>query len=123
MALQGWIAQLWRDPRYWRWAFYPLAAFILFLSTIRMDYPVPASPNDKVNHFAAFLVLGLLLGRSYAGLSRSIQVALLLGYGLLIELIQFFLPHRTFSLGDLAADLAGILAAALALSLAEKRWP
>jgi VanZ family protein len=34
---------------------------------------------------------------------------LLLGYGLLIELIQRELPYREFSLFDLAADALGIL--------------
>jgi VanZ family protein len=33
------------------------------------------------------------------------------GYGLLIEIIQFFIPYRSFSLGDFLANLAGSIAA------------
>jgi VanZ family protein len=34
----------------------------------------------------------------------------LLGYGLAIEIIQYILPYRSFSLLDLAADAFGLLA-------------
>jgi VanZ family protein len=74
--------------------------------------------NDKVNHLAAFAVLTLLLELSlsdrrldflrYKGLP-------LLAYGLFIEIVQYFLPHRSFELLDLAADGLGIFLCWLAL--------
>lgn len=65
--------------------------------------------SDKLNHFAAFLVLAMLIDLSHAE-KRLIWKALFLGgYGLLIEAVQFFIPYRDFSFGDLVADLAGLL--------------
>ena len=57
----------------------------------------------------AFYVLALLVDFSFPqdkfGLSKILA---LLGFGLLIEVIQYFLPYRTFSLYDLAADGGGL---------------
>ena len=41
-----------------------------------------------------------------SGLSK---VLILMAFGLLIEVIQYFLPYRTFSLYDLGADAIGVL--------------
>ena len=67
--------------------------------------------NDKVNHIAAFLVLAWLAEGAYPGRSAAIpRWGLLVLYGLVIEVVQHYLPYRHFSLLDLAADVAGILA-------------
>jgi VanZ family protein len=70
----------------------------------------PGTPSDKLNHFLAFWVLAWLSDRSYPGrrLERY-RWTLLLGYGLMIELVQGLLPYRDLSLLDFAADAAGIL--------------
>ena len=66
---------------------------------------------DKVIHFIAFLVLTYLLWSAYK-LPRPITSSILLLslFGLLIELVQHFVPNRIFSLYDFAADIAGIIA-------------
>lgn len=67
------------------------------------------SINDKLAHLLAFFGLACLADFSFPrarfGLSKIVP---LLSYGLMIEIIQFFLPYRTFSLLDLAADTVGI---------------
>lgn len=66
--------------------------------------------NDKVGHIVAFLLLAFLADFSFPneGFGWS-KILPLLGYGLLIEIIQYFLPYRLFSLLDLAADATGLV--------------
>lgn len=69
-----------------------------------------ASLNDKLQHLTAFAVLALLLDRSYFR-QRAYWSAValpLLGYGLAIECVQYFLPYRSFDLLDLVADAIGL---------------
>lgn len=97
-----------------RWARYHLAVFwlailaIFYLATTAIEHQVQATFNDKINHLAAFGTLSLLAHIAYASTPKVKWATGLLGYGLLIEVVQYFLPHREFSLLDLAADLAGI---------------
>ncbi|WP_101759551.1 VanZ family protein [Oceanicoccus sp. KOV_DT_Chl] len=65
---------------------------------------------DKANHCVAFFVLFVLLDLGYP--SRHMWLAKLLplfSYGVLIELIQLFLPYREGSAIDLVANLFGLL--------------
>ena len=93
----------------------PVAVFrlMLLVSLVYISYlafaPVAPSVNDKGGHMAAFLVLSGLLDFSFPD-SRfgARKIAALIGYGLLIEVVQYHLPHRTFELADVAADTGGI---------------
>lgn len=69
---------------------------------------------DKLLHFFAFLFLSFLLWSAYK-LPRPFltSVFLLSAFGLTIELLQYFVPNRIFSLIDFAADIAGVLAGAV----------
>jgi VanZ family protein len=96
-----------------RWAFrLALMVCVLVISYLAFA-PVeqlPETPSDKLDHFLAFAVLAWLADRSFPGRQWEVRRSfLLLGYGLLIELVQYFLPVRECSLLDLAADAAGIL--------------
>jgi VanZ family protein len=65
--------------------------------------------NDKIEHSAAFLFLAFLLDFAQPHQAWGQRKWLpLLGYGLLIELVQYFIPYREFSLWDLAADALGL---------------
>ncbi len=57
--------------------------------------------------FAALLAWGYYKKKSSFTLVRSALLAL--SFGLFIEVYQYFLPHRFFSLVDLAIDCAGIV--------------
>jgi VanZ family protein len=91
---------------------------VTYLATTRHEYPVVKDVWDKANHILAFYVLALLTDLSFPS-SRSgwAKVAVLLAYGLLIEVIQSFLPRREASLLDLAANGAGIAMCQLSLPL------
>lgn len=87
------------------------------------------SINDKVEHGIAFYALALLADFSFPqnGFGRAKMLSLL-SYGLAIEIIQYFLPYRSFSLLDLGADAVGLVIYGVSLPmlkhmpLLKKRW-
>ena len=64
---------------------------------------------DKLGHFLVFAVLGFWALKAW---ETSSQHRFLLGflavYGLAIEIAQYFVPYRSFSVADWIADLLGI---------------
>ncbi|MBW7471421.1 VanZ family protein [Marinobacter sp. F4218] len=93
----------------WRIALLISVLAIVFLATTSTPYPVPSSPNDKLNHLIAFLELTLLTRLSWPEVRALWYLPLLLAFGFAIEAIQATLPYRDFSMADLAADGAGIV--------------
>jgi polysaccharide biosynthesis protein VpsQ len=84
-----------------------------------------AFPNgDKVGHFVLMFLLALLANWAFAPrrpserkqvYRRAIWVTLLVIFAVTLEEIsQLWFAHRTFSLGDLASSLVGILFGSLA---------
>jgi len=66
--------------------------------------------HDKLNHILAFWVLSFLIDFAYPKVSfYKYKLISLLVYGCFIEVVQHFLPYRTFSMLDIAADLVGVL--------------
>ncbi|MEA3276936.1 MAG: VanZ family protein [Pseudomonadota bacterium] len=89
-----------------------LGACLLVVSVLAvapLDQP-PLTSHDKVNHILAFAVLAWLADGAYPGRELAVvRWGFLLVYGLMIEVVQHFLPYREFSLLDFAADVFGIL--------------
>ena len=87
---------------------------ITYLATTEMEHPVMTSINDKAGHILAFICLAFLVDFSFPD-SRFdfLKILPLLAYGLLIEVIQYFLPHRMFSVLDILADSGGVMIYAL----------
>lgn len=90
-----------------------IAIAILAFGTL--DENVGELSYDKANHIIAFFVLAFLLDYSYPQNIHpqitffKVKMVILLAYAIFIEVVQYFLPYRTFSVIDIAADLAGIL--------------
>ena len=81
----------------------------LYFTTTAGEPGLASVINDKVAHALAFLLLTLLADISFPEARFSLRITYgLAAYGMLIECIQFFLPYRSFSLLDFAADLLGI---------------
>ena len=100
-----------------RAAFYAAFVTISCLAVIP-DYnglPPIVTLSDLLNHAAAFFVLYLLLRGAHPSLNRQKSTLLLIAYAIMIEVVQAFLPTRDASLGDIGADMAGILLAHLFL--------
>ena len=83
-------------------------AIILFFATAKLENSGVVQVWDKLQHFVAFIVLATLLDYSFPKHSFNARKFLVLvGFGLLIEIIQQPLEHRYFSLLDVFADAVG----------------
>lgn len=75
--------------------------------------------TDKIEHMAAFVSLTILIAMSFPAMPRWLGGAILLGYGLGIELAQANMDlGRHASMADLVADALGILAGLILIALA-----
>lgn len=121
------------DERGWPWGWliatgiYSLA--ILALSLMRL--PGGAAPSfphmDKLAHFLAYAILAVLFYKAQT-LKTPIKKRLFTvfvsacSYGVLMESLQLSLTrHRSFSLLDMLANLAGIIFALVLCALARPR--
>jgi VanZ family protein len=94
---------------------------ILILAATPLEYPVVSGINDKLNHIFAFFVLALLADFSFPEKKFISSVFFpLMGYGMVIEIIQHFLPYRMSSLFDVAADALGIALYWISMPLVQK---
>ena len=86
------------------------ALFFIFLISIEYLALTPAQIKlvenswDKANHFIAFAALYVTLHFGFSRLNLGAKVAILLAYGIQIEIMQSFVPNRYFSLLDIVAD-------------------
>lgn len=98
---------------------------ITWLALLTRDFQSFHAGGDKLNHFMAFFTLALGL-RCFWSRRNGLVFLLLLGYGVLIEIAQYFIPGRYASVRDVLADVVGIgagLAVAFMLErLAGRSW-
>lgn len=87
-------------------------------------HPPPEADTgwDKANHALAFATMALVAWRGWPAQGFARVAAALLGYGVLIELVQAFVPGRSSEAADVLADAAGLLIA-WALSRLFRRRP
>lgn len=97
---------------FWRGA---LGALLLLVSVLAFSPGLP-EPDvghvDKLHHAVAFLTLAASACFAYPG-ARGRALLALLGYGMLIELVQLFIPYRSAEWNDVAADAVGIALGAM----------
>lgn len=100
-----------------------LVSYLAFSRIEGSPFEILSFLSDKLQHAAAFFVLAFLLDFAWPHRPWKWTKWLpLLGYGLFIEVVQYFIPFREFSLWDLAADAAGLLLYSYSLPLV-KRTP
>ncbi len=91
-------------------SFVLLLVVIEFLATTTHSIPVVHSIWDKAKHFSAFFVLYFVLSMAFVQLRVWYRMALLLFFGIQIEIVQSFISGREASLLDVVADSLGIVA-------------
>jgi VanZ family protein len=97
----------------------PLIVYCMLIY-LQSSYPSPeALPSfefsDKLMHFGAYAVMGILFYRAYQSLpvKTNIQLIVLFSmisaslYGVSDEIHQSFVPYRDGSFGDVIADVFG----------------
>ena len=81
----------------------------MYEATIRHPVNVELEQGDKMLHALAFLGLSFLVDFAFPGEGFGFRkIILVIGYGVLIEAVQLFLPWRSTELADIVADCAGI---------------
>lgn len=67
--------------------------------------------NDKISHFIAYSCLMLNIGMLVYPNKRKIFIGVVLAVflGILIEILQHYIPGRFMSLGDVIANTIGVL--------------
>ena len=105
-----------------------LWAVVIFVVSDQPVVPLPkVHHGDKLAHFGAYLLLGLLLvrGTTFSGLGAAWAVPLGLLYGLSDEIHQAYVPGRSVEMGDWIADALGVVAGTLLyrhLRTGARRW-
>ena len=84
--------------------------FISILSVQEINIESTINLNDKFLHFGCFAYLTVIFWLSRIINKEFWVYAIVLGYGILIEIIQIYLPYRSFEFLDIFADFLGILA-------------
>ena len=87
----------------------PLFISMYFAFTSRA-HSITTDYSDVVLHAFTFSYLTASLGVSYFRDTLSyLPVVWMMAYALFIECVQYFLPARSFELGDIGVDVLGIL--------------
>lgn len=90
-----------------RLAFCAAAIVVLYFALAPVSGREPLTGWDKANHVLAFATLAVLGLLGWASRERVVLTALL-GYGLLIEVLQLATVDHHFDLHDIAADAVGL---------------
>ncbi len=99
------------DKQTYKIIFYITAFAVFILAIVNNDHiPINSIYADKIKHISAFFTLSLLLNKASSTLAHRFRniIALLL-FGLLIEVIQYFIPTRDSDWMDVLADFVGIM--------------
>ena len=106
------MSEVLHDPRWrnaWRLLFLVVVCGASWLAF--SPHPPPAADLgwDKANHFTAFGTLAVIGLQCFAAGPRRrwIVLAVLLAYGILIELVQSQIPGRDADAQDVLADMIG----------------
>ena len=87
-------------------------SFILIVSVMPVSGPKTDLPTDKIVHFVLYGMTSIFLFRYFqkkAMVERAFyaSVGFASMYGAAMEVLQYFLPYRSFSLLDMAANTLG----------------
>ena len=77
-----------RRTRVLRTTFWTAAAFAFVMAVLPHPPQLPGAPSDKVQHIAAFLVLGALASLAWPRTSPVYLATVLSLFGAMIELVQ-----------------------------------
>lgn len=90
--------------------FYLLLVIYTWLAVVNMDDTYISSFSDLFTHFSAYIVLMNSCLIAYGTKpGKVIMFILLFLYSLIIEIVQYFIPYRDFSLLDLLANGLGLI--------------
>ena len=87
-----------------------LAIGVMLWLALHPSPPISGWQLDKLNHLAAFFVLALLTDYAFPSAAvTAVKLLPLLSFGVLIEVLQYWVGYRYFEWLDVIADGAGIV--------------
>ena len=101
-----------------------ISVFIITILSIQ-EVNIKSSVNslDKVLHFLCFSYLTLITWLSRI-LNKDLHVyVIVLAYGILIEIVQRYLPYRSFEYLDIFADFVGVIAGLIIIKIIKNLYP
>lgn len=102
--------------------FYGLLALATYSGLSRGGLELTAIASDKVLHWAGYTGL-LVFGRVAHGRRPVAVFSGLFLYSIGIEIIQYFLPYRSFEVLDILANLTGLVTGSLLWWLFRRLYP
>lgn len=113
-------------PRRWQLASLLLLLAVMAFALVPSYWPKQAGNmwgnSDKVLHSLTFAILAIWFSGQYARSHYWKLIAGLLVFGALIEVCQYVVPYRTAQLGDMLADIIGIICGFLIAFLGAGGW-
>jgi len=95
---------------------------IEYLATTTIHIEVVENMWDKSNHFFAFFVLYILQTLGFRSIQLNHKIYILLAFAIQIEVVQYFIEGRYFSLLDVVADGIGILLGIIAIKISRLKF-
>ena len=96
---------------------------ITILSIKQVNIESSVNSLDKALHFLCFSYLTLIAWLSRI-LNKDLHVyVIVLAYGILIEIVQRFLPYRSFEYLDIFADFVGVVAGLIIIKIIKNLYP
>ncbi len=116
------VLQPLRYPRMW----FGTGLFLLGLGLYVALQPstpfIPVAINDKLLHAGSFMAFMVWFGGVFEARRAPLLVLALVGYGVLIEVLQSFTPTRQAEFMDVVADVTGVLLGWLLCTAGFARW-
>ena len=94
----------------WKFIFWLILALLLYL-TLTPTPPKPISLNqiDKLYHISAFAGFTFVFTVAFKEIKARYVLLLSSLLGVLIEVAQYYIPNRGFSIPDMIVDFFGVL--------------
>ena len=96
---------------------------ISILSIQHLEVEPSVNLNDKLLHFSCFLYLTIISWLSRIIYKELWLYVIVLGYGILIEIVQIYIPYRSFEFLDIFADFIGVLAGSFFINFFKDLYP
>ena len=96
---------------------------ISFFSIQEIEVEPSVNFGDKLLHFSCFLYLTIITWLSRIINKELWLYVIVLAYGILIEIVQMYIPYRSFEFLDIFADFLGILVGSYLINLLKDLYP
>ena len=96
---------------------------ISFLSIQEVDIESKIKILDKFVHFFCFTYLTAISWLSRIFDKEFLVYVIVLAYGILIEVVQKYVPYRSFEFLDIFADFLGILGGIILIKIFKNFYP